>query len=161
MSAMDDLQLYNNVRMDLDRVDRVTICRKVTFSCGHRYYQPGLTEDENRKIYGNLYSRHGYGHNYVLEAYVEGRIDPETGMVINLRDLDSILLDVTTPLDHHHLNYDVSHFADVVPTTENIAAFCFSEIAKRLTGNHIRLKRVRLLEGRDLWVDCEMETDGK
>jgi len=143
-----------------DRADQVTICRKVTFSCAHRYHRTELTEAQNREIYGSSYTEHGHGHNYVLHAYVEGIIDPETGMVINLRDLDSILKDVIEPLDHHHLNLDVPYFAKVVPTTENIAAFCFSEIAKRLTLDHINLKKVRLVEGPDLWVDCEQESDG-
>jgi len=57
------------------------------------------------------------------------------------------------------LNYDVPYFTGVVPTTENIAAFCFTEIAKRITWDHIFLKKVRLLEGPDLWVDCEQGTD--
>jgi 6-pyruvoyltetrahydropterin/6-carboxytetrahydropterin synthase len=133
----------------------VTICRKTTFSCGLRYARADLTESENRNLYGSSYSKHGHGYNYVLKAYVEGPIDPETGMVINLRDLDSILAEVTKPLDHHFLNYDVPYFAEVVPTTENIAVYCFREIAKHLIWDHVRLKKVRILEGPDLWVDFE------
>jgi 6-pyruvoyltetrahydropterin/6-carboxytetrahydropterin synthase len=135
------------------KANEVTICRKVSFSAGHRYFQPSLTAEQNREIYGNSYSEHGHGHNYVLEAYVEGPIDAETGMVINLKDLDSVLREVTSPLDHHHLNLDVPHFRRVVPTTENIAAYCFSEIEKRLE-SRFRLRKVRLYEGSDLWVDC-------
>jgi len=145
--------------MNEDRADTVTICRKVTFSCAHRCYRPELTESQNREIYGSDYTEHGSGHNYVLHAFVEGRIDPDTGMVINLRDLDSILKEVVGPLDHHHLNHDVPYFAEMVPTTENIAAFCYSEIDKRLTLGNIHLKKVRLVEGADLWVDCERESD--
>jgi 6-pyruvoyltetrahydropterin/6-carboxytetrahydropterin synthase len=131
----------------------VTICRKVKFSSGHRYFQPDLTDEENREVYGTSYSEHGHGHNYVLEAYVEGPIDPKTGMVINLKDLDAVLKEVTSPLDHHHLNFDVAHFRQVVPTTENIAAYCFTEIDKRLE-RRFRLRKVRLYEGSDLWADC-------
>ena len=133
----------------------VTICRKVIFSCAHRCYRPDLSESANRELYGSTYSEHGHGHNYELKAYVEGRIDPETGMVINLRDLDSVLKEVVEPLDHHHLNFDVPYFEETVPTTENIAAYCFAEIALRLSGQPIQLKMVRLVEGPDLWVDCE------
>jgi 6-pyruvoyltetrahydropterin/6-carboxytetrahydropterin synthase len=133
----------------------VTICRKIVFSCGHRYYRADLTDEENRELYGSSYSEHGHGNNYVLKAYVEGRIDPETGMVMNLRDLDSVLKEVTRPLDHHFLNYDVPFFAEVVPTTENIAAYCFQEISRQLTWDHVKLKRVRIQEGQALWVDCD------
>ena len=133
----------------------VTICRKTTFSCGLRYFRPDLTEAENRKLYGSRYSEHGHGYNYVLKAYVEGPVNSETGMVINLRDLDSVLVEVTKPLDHHFLNDDVPYFAEVVPTTENIAVYCYREISKRLTWEQVRLKKVRILEGPDLWVDFE------
>jgi 6-pyruvoyltetrahydropterin/6-carboxytetrahydropterin synthase len=138
-----------------DTASTVTICRKTTFSCGLRYVRPDLTESENRELYGSSYSEHGHGYNYVLKAYVEGPIDPKTGMVINLKDLDSVLAEVTEPLDHHFLNYDVPYFAEVVPTTENIAAYCYQEISRRLVWDHVKLKKVRILEGPDLWVDFE------
>ena len=134
---------------------RVTICRKISFSSGHRNYHPDLSEEQNRELYGSSYSEHGHGHNYVLEAHVEGVLDTRTGMVMNLRDLDTILNNVTAPLDHHFLNYDVPYFREVVPTTENLAAFCFQEIAKQLAGERFTLRRIRLFEGTDFWVDFE------
>ncbi len=76
-------------------------------------------------------------------------------MVMNLRDLDTILNNVTAPLDHHFLNYDVPYFREVVPTTENLAAFCFQEIEKQLAGEGFTLRRIRLFEGTDFWVDFE------
>ena len=134
---------------------RVTICRKISFSSGHRNYHPDLSEEQNRELYGSSYSEHGHGHNYVLEAHVEGELDTKTGMVMNLRDLDTILNNVTAPLDHHFLNYDVPYFREVVPTTENLAAFCFQEIEKQLAGEGFTLRRIRLFEGTDFWVDFE------
>ena len=134
---------------------RVTICRKISFSSGHRNYRSDLNEEQNRELYGSSYSDHGHGHNYVLEAHVEGELDAKTGMVMNLRDLDTILKNVTAPLDHHFLNYDVPYFREVVPTTENLAAFCFQEIEKQLAGEGFTLRRIRLFEGTDFWVDFE------
>jgi 6-pyruvoyltetrahydropterin/6-carboxytetrahydropterin synthase len=112
-----------------------------------------LTEEENRELYGTLYSEFGHGHNYILEAYLRGPIDPVTGMVINLRELDALLKQVTGPLDHHHLNHDVAHFKNRVPTTENIAAFCFDEIQRQVPWPDVELVLVRLYEGADLWAD--------
>lgn len=144
MSAMDKLP-----------PTRVTICRKISFSSAHRYWRPDLTEEENRAIYGSKYSPHGHGHNFVLEASLEGVMDPETGMVVNLKDLDADLKAITDPLDHHHLNLDVPFFAETVPTTENIAAYCFAELQKCYPGGDIHVRKVRLYEGSDLWVDIE------
>ncbi|HEX4924124.1 MAG TPA: 6-carboxytetrahydropterin synthase [Bdellovibrionales bacterium] len=130
------------------------LARKVTFSSAHRYFNPAFSEDENKRIFGMCYTPYGHGHNYVLEAYFEGPVDPQTGMVINLRDVDLILKDVLKPLDHHHLNFDVPEFKSAVPTTENIAKYCFDRIAEKLVGTPVRLSQVRLFEGDDLWVDC-------
>ena len=78
-------------------------------------------------------------------------------MVMNLKDLDSLLKEVTAPLDHHHLNLDVEYFRERVPTTENIARFCYEELRRRLAVPGVRLVKVRLLEGSDLWVDYTAE----
>jgi 6-pyruvoyltetrahydropterin/6-carboxytetrahydropterin synthase len=144
-----------------NRPQRVTICRKISFSSGHRNYRSDLSEDENRELYGSSYSKHGHGHNYVLEAHVEGDFDSRTGMVMNLKDLDTILKNVTDPLDHHFLNYDVPYFRDIVPTTENLAAYCFQEIDSGLPSGTFTLRRIRLFEGNDLWVDVEGRKNAK
>lgn len=132
---------------------RVRLARKITFSSAHRYYHPRLSEEENLAIYGSQYSPHGHGHNFILEVHVDGPVDPQTGLVINLKDLDAILKKVTSPLDHHHLNYDVPYFQEHVPTTENIARYCFEAVSRELEGSPVHLHKVRLYEGEDLWVD--------
>lgn len=131
---------------------KTQIARRVHFSSGHRYYQPLWDENKNRAEFGSCYSEHGHGHNYMLDAYFEGEIDPQSGMTMNLMDIDKILKQVTDPLDHQHLNFDIEEFKTLVPTTENIAKYCF-EKTKALTPAHIRLAKIRLYEGDDLWVD--------
>lgn len=133
----------------------VTLCRKISFSSAHRYFRREWSEAQNREAFGSLYSEFGHGHNYVLEAWIQGQVDPATGLVLNLRDLDKALKTVTAPLDHHHLNHDVPYFKDVVPTTENVARYCFEQLADALRNQKVILTRVRLYEGPDLWVDYE------
>jgi 6-pyruvoyltetrahydropterin/6-carboxytetrahydropterin synthase len=133
----------------------VTVCRRVSFSSGHRYFRPDLSEEENRRLYGSMYTPSGHGHNFILEAHVEGVIDPRTGMVVNLKRVDEAMREVVQPLDHHFLNTDVPHFGTVVPTTENIAAYCFDQLLRRLDRDGCRLRKVRLYEGTDLWVEHE------
>jgi len=137
----------------------VYLSRKSHFSSAHRYFQPALSESENEWIFGQCYTPHGHGHNYELEVTVGGDIDAKTGMVINLVELDKIIKEVTTPLDHHHLNQDVPYFSErnergiaIVPTTENIARYCWLEIEKRLPKT-CKLVRVRIYETNDLWAD--------
>lgn len=136
---------------------KARLARRVHFSSGHRYFSDQLSEQENQRVFGSCYSPYGHGHNYILEAYFEGPIDPVTGMVINLSDVDRILKEATDPLDHHHLNYDIPHFKKIVPTCENIAQYLYDEIEKKIAGQNIKLFKVRLFESEDLWADVGSE----
>ncbi|MEJ2079882.1 MAG: 6-carboxytetrahydropterin synthase [Acidobacteriota bacterium] len=139
----------------------VTICRRISFSSGHRYFNPSWSEAENRRVYGSSYSESGDGHNFVLEAMLEGDVDPHTGMIVNLKQVDSVLKEVTAPLDHHFLNSDVPHFEGSVPTAENIALYCLEELRTRIDSKGVHLTGVRLYEGPDFWVECRVEADAE
>jgi 6-pyruvoyltetrahydropterin/6-carboxytetrahydropterin synthase len=142
------------------RPNLVRITRTVRFSAAHRYENPQLTEEENRRLFGACYRPHGHGHNYRVDVTVEGRIDPVTGMVMNLADLDAILQrEIVTSLDHSFLNYDVEHFATVVPTCENLALYLADLLAKPLRdAEQGRLCAVRVWESDDLYADVELES---
>ncbi len=142
-----------------DTPHTVTICRRISFSSGHRCFNPAWTEEENRRAYGSHYSEDGRGHNFVLEAYFEGPVDPVTGMVVNLKEIDSLLKRVTEPLDHRFLNTDLEEFRGKAPTTERIAMYCFERLKQEVGDGRLRLRRVRLFEGFDFWVDCEEEPE--
>ncbi len=130
----------------------IYLSRKIVFSSAHRYYQKNFSEEKNKKVFGRCYTEFGHGHNYVLELTMAGEVDTDTGMVINLSDVDHVLKSITDPLDHHHLNFDVPHFKDLVPTTENIAKYLFEE-ARKLLPREITLVRARLHESDSLWAD--------
>lgn len=130
------------------------LTRVVHFSAGHRYLRPEWSEAENRARFGDLASRTGHGHNYRVEVTVEGEVDPETGMIVDLGRLDGILADqVVGPMDHRFLN-DLPEFAGetAVPTTENIARVVWERLEPKLP-DAVRLRRVRVREDRALWAD--------
>lgn len=97
----------------------------------------------------------GLGYNYRFEAYFEGEIDPLTGMIINLVDIDRWLKTLTDQLDHQVLN-DLPAFAGVTPTAERIALYCLRELERLLSesGQKGRVVKVRLHEGDGFWVDA-------
>ncbi len=130
----------------------IYLSRKITFSSAYRYFQEKFSENKNKEIFGSFYSDHGLGHNFALEITISGKVSPETGMVINLVEIDKVLKEVTEPLDHHHLNMDVPFFKEKVPTPENIALYCYEEIKSRLP-KKVDLIKVRLYEGENLWAD--------
>lgn len=129
--------------------------RRVTFAAAHRYWRDDWPEDENRAVFGACANAHGHGHNYALEATVEGEIDPETGFSIDLGTLDAALHDaVVSVLDHQHINHAVPEFGPgrAVPTTENLLSWAWPRVVERLPAG-VRLHRLRLREDEDLYVE--------
>ena len=131
------------------------MARRRTFSSAHFYHQPQFSQEKNLEIFGRCFTPHGHGHNYVLEVFIAGPIDPETRLIVNLTELDQVLLKVVDPLDHRHLNFDVPEFSKLIPTTENIAHYLRSKVIDELKTQHptLRLQRLRLFETDNLWVE--------
>jgi 6-pyruvoyltetrahydropterin/6-carboxytetrahydropterin synthase len=123
---------------------RVVLGRRYHFAASHRLHTPQLSQDENCRVFGKCNNPYGHGHNYTVEVLLSGKIDPATGMIANLVDLDSFVeREILAPFDHKSLNEDVPAFRDKVPTTENLCV----EIYRRLRPfPHARLERVRVQE---------------
>ena len=130
------------------------VTRKAEFSASHICRIPGLSDFENRELFGEEANPNGHGHNYVLEVTIEGDPDPVTGMVIDLKRAKDILEEeVIGPMDHRLLNYEVSPFDSVVPTTANLAQEIWRRLAPRFSSGECNLARLRLYETQDLYVD--------
>ncbi len=108
------------------------LSRTIHFNAGRSLWRRDWSEEKNRAVYGDE-GPHGYGHNYRLEVAVEGKIDAETSMIVNLTDLDRVLKEeVDTPLDHKNLNRDLPDFEKVPPTAENLAAWIWKRLEARI-----------------------------
>lgn len=123
---------------------KISLTRRYRFSASHRLHSRLFSEEKNRELYGKCANPLGHGHNYVVEVTVAGPVDPATGMVANLGDLDPFVgREVIEAFDHKYLNEEIPEFGDVVPTTENLCR----EIYRRLTPfPAARLERVRIEE---------------
>ncbi len=134
----------------------IRVTRRVEFSAAHFYHNPSFSAEENRRVFGKCNNPQGHGHNYVLEVTVAGEPDPDTGMVLDLKDLKDLLeKEVMERMDHRHLNYEVPELAGQIPTCENIAAVIWRLLEPRITKG--QLDRVRLYESPDLFADCTAE----
>ena len=103
--------------------------RRYMLSASHRLHVDSLSDDENRNVYGKCNNPHGHGHNYTIEVLTRGPVDPATGMVINLVDLDrAVQSRVIQRFDHTNLNNDPL-FANRVPTTENLCRAVYELLA--------------------------------
>jgi 6-pyruvoyltetrahydropterin/6-carboxytetrahydropterin synthase len=126
------------------------VTRSVHFSTSLRYWLNDLSEQENRKRFGQDADRHG--HNYRLEITVEGEPDVETGMVINLAQIKEVAeREIMSRFDHKDLNNDTEYFVRIPPTPEHFASLIFRLLDAALPEG--LLNRVRLHQSSDLYVD--------
>ncbi|HVB86718.1 MAG TPA: 6-carboxytetrahydropterin synthase [Candidatus Dormibacteraeota bacterium] len=123
---------------------KISLTRRYRFSASHRLHSRLFSEEQNRELYGKCANPLGHGHNYVVEVTVAGPVDPSTGMVANLGDLDPFVKrEVIEAFDHKYLNEEIPEFGDLVPTTENLCR----EIYRRLQPfSAAQLERVRIEE---------------
>jgi 6-pyruvoyltetrahydropterin/6-carboxytetrahydropterin synthase len=108
---------------------KVAVIRKEHFNAAHRLYRKDWSDEKNKEVFGLCSNPNYHGHNYDLEVKVTGEIDPETGYVIDLKQLSDLVREkVINKFDHKNLNLDTTEFQNLNPTAENIAKFFFSRL---------------------------------
>lgn len=132
----------------------VRLTRVVEFCCSLRYWNPDLTEAENRRLFGRKADPHG--HNYELEVTIRGEPDPLTGMVVNLSELKGLLdREIVARFDHRDLNRDMPYFEKEPPTPENFVRVIHRILLCALP--HDMLDGIRLQEDAETWVELREE----
>jgi 6-pyruvoyltetrahydropterin/6-carboxytetrahydropterin synthase len=100
----------------------IELTRRYRFSASHRLHSARLSDVENARIYGKCNNQFGHGHDYVLQLTVSGNLDPATGLLVPLARLDRFVdQKILRLFSYRNINVDVPQFADLVPTTENVA----------------------------------------
>jgi 6-pyruvoyltetrahydropterin/6-carboxytetrahydropterin synthase len=111
---------------------KVSLTRRYRFAASHRLHTPRLSESENQRVYGKCSNPYGHGHNYFVEVTVSGPVDPATGMIANLGQLDPFVeTHILDAFDQKYLNEQVPEFApekSLVPTTENLCRVIFQRL---------------------------------
>ena len=137
-------------------MSKVRLTKRIEFSASHRYYNDAWAEARNREVFGPCSNASGHGHNYLLEVTVEGEIAEESGMVVNLYDLNQVLKRVLLEFDHKHLNLDTPYFRTKIPTTENLAGVLWRQLVRYPEIG--RLRGIRLFEEEDLSTEVSPES---
>jgi 6-pyruvoyltetrahydropterin/6-carboxytetrahydropterin synthase len=107
----------------------ISLGRRYHFAASHRLHTTKLSEEENNRVFGKCNNPYGHGHNYTLEVRFSGPVDPATGMIANLADLDAFVNErVIEPFDHRSLQDEVPAFRHAVPTTENLCLEIFQRL---------------------------------
>lgn len=116
---------------------KVTVSRKAHFNAAHRLYRKDWSDEKNNSVFGKCSNPHFHGHNYELIVHVTGNIDPETGYVMDMKNLKNLIKsEVEDKLDHKNLNQEVPEFYNKIPTAENIVVFIFNALRPNLNSEH-------------------------
>ena len=132
------------------------VTRREVFSASHRLYNENFSDEENNRLFGKCNNPNGHGHNYVLEVIVAGDPDPNTGYVMDLKELKKIVIEnVIKKVDHKNLNLDVEFIRGVIPTAENIAIGIWKQLEDKIPSG--KLFSVKLYETENNYVEYKGE----
>jgi len=138
-------------------VSLVYMSRKLYFSATHVYRVPTWSDEENRRVFGLCSNPNGHGHDYTLEVMVRGTIDPRTGMVVNISDIDKVTGKlVEEELDGRFLDREHPYFESRIPTTENIVRYLWESLDGKLP--QCELYRIRVRENPYLYSEKERDS---
>jgi len=132
----------------------VYIQRRETFSASHRLYNAAWSDDQNEAVFGKCSNRFGHGHNFQLIVTVKGEVNPDTGFVMNLVDLKTIMMyEIIDHVDHRNLNEDVPFLQGILPSTENLAIAFWARLAPAIAAKGAQLHGIRIVETENNFVE--------
>lgn len=130
------------------------LSRKLYFSSAHSYRIDEWTEDKNKQVFGLCSNPNGHGHDYTLEVMVKGQLDHESGIVVNITDIDKVVKSfIQTELNGKFLNKETPFFLENIPTTENIVSFIWDSLDGKI--DNCSLHKIRLRENDFLFSEKE------
>lgn len=131
----------------------IYLTRKEHFNAAHKLYNPNWSDEQNDAVFGKCANKNWHGHNYDLFVTVKGETNPDTGFIINLKELSTLIRrEVTEVLDHKNLNLDVPGMP-VMPSTENVAIFIWNILDGRIKEMGAALHCIKLYETESNYVE--------
>ena len=132
----------------------IYITRRETFNAAHKLWKPEWSEQQNDEVFGKCANKNWHGHNFQLYVTVKGVPNPDTGFVINLKTLSSIVREkVVEALDHKNLNLDVPFLQGIMASTENVAIAIWELIEEDVRTNGGELAKIKLIETENNFVE--------
>ncbi len=130
------------------------ITRRERFNAAHRLFREDWSDEKNEEFFGKCSNPNWHGHNYILYVTVNGKINPDTGFVINLKDLSRIIREkVISKVDHKNLNLEVDFMKGKIVSTENVAVAIWEELEPEIRKLGSGLHCVKLVETENNYVE--------
>jgi len=130
------------------------ITRRERFNAAHRLFRQEWSDAENLEVFGKCSNPNWHGHNYTLFVTVKGDIHPETGFVVNLKDLSALVKSkIIDKADHKNLNIEAPFIKDKLVSTENVAVAIWNELEAAVKEIGAELHCVKLVETENNYVE--------
>lgn len=131
------------------------ITRRERFNAAHKLWVKDWSDEKNKLIFGKCSNKNWHGHNYHLYVTVKGSPDPETGFIMNVKELSDIMKKhVVDKLDHSNMNLDVDFIPEgMQPTTENLVILIWQQIAAHIKIAGADLHCVKLYETENIYAE--------
>lgn len=131
----------------------VFLTRIEHFNAAHKLFNPGWSKEKNESVFGKCANENWHGHNYELHITIKGEIDPDTGFVIDAKELSNLIKTfILEELDHKNLNLDVKFLEGKMCSTENLAIAIWQQLSPQLPKN-VQLHSVKLYETPRIFVE--------
>ncbi len=135
-------------------METVYITRREHFNAAHKLWREDWSDEKNEEGFGKCSNKNWHGHNFEIFVTVKGKPNPDTGFVINLKDLSKIVKElVVEPLDHRNLNLDVPFLAGKLASTENMVIEIWKLIEQPIREAGGVLCRLKLVETENNYVE--------
>ena len=125
----------------------IYITRRERFNAAHRVSREEWSDEKNYEVFGKCANKNWHGHNFDLFVTVKGEVNPETGFVINLKELSEILKHrIIEKIDHKNLNLDVDFMRGLMTSTENLTIQIWKQIEQPIAEIGGQLHSVKVYE---------------
>ena len=99
----------------------IYLSRDAHFCAAHKLYNEKWSKEKNEEVFGACANENWHGHNFDMTVTVKGPIDPDTGFVMNFKDLNRIIKkEILEKVDHKNLNLDVDFMQGKLTSCENL-----------------------------------------
>lgn len=132
----------------------IYITRRERFNAAHRLFRHDYTDEQNLTVFGKCSNPNWHGHNYTLFVTVKGEVNPETGFLVNLKDLSQIIQTlVIDKIDHKNMNLEVDFMKDKLASTENLAIAIWNELEADIQKLGAQLHSIKVYETENNFVE--------
>ena len=132
----------------------IYITRRERFNAAHRLFLPEYTDEQNLEVFGKCSNPNWHGHNYHLFVTIKGEVNPETGFLVNLKDLSKIINQyIIDKLDHKNINIEVDFMKNKLASTENLAIAIWEQLDQPIKELNAQMHKVKLFESENNFVE--------